>query len=602
MKKITKSVFGLLTCMSFFACTTSLSLAASNKEFIVTAAGKGGGPHVRVFSETGSAQFEPESLFAFDKGLRTGLNVTTGDIDADGQDEIIVAPKKGAGPHIQVFEKSGERRPIQFFAFHPQSRTGVSVDSADFDDDGKDEIVAAQEQDGHAWIKIYRYNTEETVVAEWNAFGNAKVGARVVAGDIDADRRAEIIAGAGKGGGPQVRIFDGSGTVKRQFFAFEESYRGGIDVALGDTNADTVLDTIAVSKLSGDSTVRLFSTSGNLLKEFKAFDAIPIGAHVDMADTNGDFIDDVIVSAAAGGGPQVRVFDSNGSLRSGNFFAYDSAFRGGVDIAGGYFNANESLVGAGDIAGCAYGEDEDTARLLDTIPGTVFTAGDNVYNTGTESEFTNCYGPTWGRHKGRTKPSPGNHDYYTTDATGYYDYFGAVAGDRDKGFYSYDIGNWHILSLNSNCTDIGGCGEGSAQDVWLNNDLATHKNYCTLAYFHHPRYSSFQHGNTIEVLDMWKRMYAYGVDVVVNGHDHAYERFGLQDPYSLENTQDGIQQFLVGTGGKSLYSVGDIKANSEKRINTDHGVIQFDLMQDKYSWDFISTSGAVLDSGMMSCR
>jgi hypothetical protein len=498
-------------------------------------------------------------------------------------------------------KKNGTRRPIQFFAFHPHSRTGVSVDSADVDDDGKDEIVAVQEQGGHAWVKIYRYNNEKTVVSEWNAFGNIESGARVVAGDITADRKAEIIVGAGKGGGPQVKIFDKDGNLQTQFFTFEEGYTGGIDVALGDIDADTVADTIAVSKLEGNSAIRLFSTSGELQKEFNAFDNIPIGAHVDMTDTNGDFIDDIVVSAAYGGGPQVRVFDNLGNLRAGNFFAYDSRFRGGVDIAGGFFEQNGSIVGAGDIAGCSYDEDEQTASLIDAIPGVVITTGDNVYNSGTDSEFANCYTPTWGRHKTRTYPVPGNHDYNTPGADGYYNYFGDKAGERGKGYYSYNVGNWHVVALNSNCSDVG-CADGSLQVQWLEQDLAAHKNYCTLAYFHHPRYNSAKHGNNIEVLDFWKKLYAGNVDVVLNGHAHSYERFSLQDPFSLENTQDGIQQFVIGTGGKSLYAFDDIKPQSQVRINDTHGVFHLELMQDKYAWNFISTSGDVRDNGIMTCR
>lgn len=595
----TKILFALSVIVLFLVALPAE--ASSNKELIVTAAGKGGGPHVRVFSEAGSAQVEPRSLFAFDANLRTGLNVATGDIDADGQDEIIVAPKKGAGPHIQVYEKDGTRRPIQFFAFHPNSRTGVSVATADVDDDGKDEIIAMQEQEGHAWVKIYRYNNEKTVVGEWNAFGNVESGARIVAGDIDADRKAEIIAGAGKGSAPQVKIFDRFGNEVRSFTAFESSYAGGVDVALGDTNADTVADVIAVSKLEGDSRVKLFSTSGEFLREFNAFNNLPVGAHVDMSDTNGDFIDDIVVSATYGGGPQVRVFNADGNVRAGNFFAYDEKFRGGVDIAGGYFSSNASLVGAGDIAGCSYNEDEQTAKLLDSIPGTVMAIGDGAYSGGTLSEYQNCYGPTWGRHKDRTRPVPGNHDYNTAGAEGYYDYFGNAAGERDKGYYSYNLGNWHVIALNSNCSDVG-CEYGSAQEQWLEQDLSSHKNYCTLAYFHHPRYNSFKHGNNIEVLDLWKTLYNGNVDVIANGHAHAYERFGLQDPFSLENTQDGIQQFTVGTGGKSLYAVDDIKAQSEVRIADSYGVLHFTLMQDRYSWNFISTTGDVKDSGIMKCR
>lgn len=148
------------------------------------------------------------------------------------------------------------------------------------------------------------------------------------------------------------------------------------------------------------------------------------------------------------------------------------------------------LVGAGDIASCASDGDEATANLLDAIGGVVFTLGDHAYRTGTPIEFAACYDPSWGRHKSRTRPAPGNHDYYTAGAFGYFDYFGGAAGDPDKGYYSYNLGAWHIIVLNSNCSKIDGCGPGSPQEQWLRADLAAHPAKCTLAYWHHPRFSS----------------------------------------------------------------------------------------------------------------
>ena len=147
------------------------------------------------------------------------------------------------------------------------------------------------------------------------------------------------------------------------------------------------------------------------------------------------------------------------------------------------------FVGAGDIANCGHSNDEATAKLLDSIPGTVFTTGDNVYPDGTAAQFADCYAPTWGRHKDRTRPAPGNHDYHTAGAAGYFNYFGAAAGDPGKGYYSYNLGAWHIISLNSEVTS-------SAQEQWLRADLAANNSRCTLAYWHHPRFSSGQHGNS----------------------------------------------------------------------------------------------------------
>ncbi|MCH7718695.1 MAG: metallophosphoesterase, partial [Chloroflexi bacterium] len=152
------------------------------------------------------------------------------------------------------------------------------------------------------------------------------------------------------------------------------------------------------------------------------------------------------------------------------------------------------LVGAGDIASCASSGDEATADLLDGIAGTVVTFGDNAYQSGTESEFADCYEPTWGRHKARTRPAPGNHDYITPGASGYFEYFGAAAGDPSKGYYSYDLGAWHVIAINSNCSQVGGCDAGSPQEQWLRADLAESPTSCTVAYWHHPRFSSSLHG------------------------------------------------------------------------------------------------------------
>lgn len=198
----------------------------------------------------------------------------------------------------------------------------------------------------------------------------------------------------------------------------------------------------------------------------------------------------------------------------------------------GYYLPNTSnptsapvLVGAGDIADCSGSGDEATAKLLDGIPGTVFTTGDNAYESGTPSEFANCYDPTWGRYKARTRPSPGNHDYLTSGASGYFDYFGAAAGDPSKGYYSYNLGDWHIISLNSMCENVGGCGASSPMVSWLKQDLAANPKTCTLAYFHHPLFSSGKSGNKTRMKPTWEVLYTKGADVVLNGHDHDYERF-----------------------------------------------------------------------------
>ncbi len=260
------------------------------------------------------------------------------------------------------------------------------------------------------------------------------------------------------------------------------------------------------------------------------------------------------------------------------------------------------LVGAGDIAGCGSQKDEETATLLDNIAGTVFTLGDNVYPDGTNLQFSDCYDPTWGRHKARTRPSPGNHDYHTSGASGYFNYFGAAAGDVGKGYYSYDVGDWHIIVLNSECAEVGGCDSGSAQWQWLQADLAANPKACTLAYWHHPRFSSGRHGNSTRSQDFWQLLYAAGADIVLNGHDHTYERFAPQDPSGNADPGRGIREFVVGTGGAGLYSFGTPEPNSEVRENDTHGVLKLTLHPSSYDWEFIPIAGQTFtDSGNAAC-
>lgn len=255
------------------------------------------------------------------------------------------------------------------------------------------------------------------------------------------------------------------------------------------------------------------------------------------------------------------------------------------------------FVGAGDIANCGRTEDESTAKLLDNISGTVFTTGDNVYPDGTATQFTDCYGPTWGRHKNRTKPVPGNHDYHVAGASGYFNYFGAAAGDPAKGYYSYNLGAWHIIALNSEITQSA----GSAQEKWLRTDLAANPKTCTLAYWHKPRFSSGQHGNIAASQPLWQALYDYGADVVLNGHDHTYERFAPQNPNGQADPK-GIREFVVGTGGAGLYSFTSNQPNSQVRNNTTYGVLKLTLHSTSYDWQFIPIAGQnFTDSGSANC-
>lgn len=265
---------------------------------------------------------------------------------------------------------------------------------------------------------------------------------------------------------------------------------------------------------------------------------------------------------------------------------------------------DQVLVGAGDIAGCSTSGDEATANLLDGIGGTVFTAGDNVYDSGTASEFANCYDPTWGRHKARTRPSAGNHDYNTANATGYYGYFGTAAGDPAKGYYSYDLGSWHVVAINSNCSTIGGCGTGSAQETWLRQDLAASTKPCTVAYWHHPLFTSgANHSNATAMRPIFQALYDFDAEVVVSGHNHNYERFAPQNPTGGFDVAQGIREFVAGTGGRSHYGFGATQPNSEVRNGDTYGVLKLTLKANGYDWQFVPEAGKTFtDSGSGTCH
>ncbi len=257
---------------------------------------------------------------------------------------------------------------------------------------------------------------------------------------------------------------------------------------------------------------------------------------------------------------------------------------------------------AGDIADCGGTDDEATANLLDAIPGTVMTLGDNVYVNGTTSEYA-CYNSSWGRHKARTRPIPGDHDYGVPDAGGYFDYFGAAAGPRPSGFYSYDIGAWHVVALNSGCyVQLRSC--NAAQDEWLENDLEQNDSQCTLAQLHEPRFSSGEiHGNVGSVQPLWQILYEHGADVVLSGSEHMYERFAPQTPTGQADATNGIRQFTVGTGGESHYQVGDILPNSQVRESNTFGVLKMTLRPTGYDFQFMPVAGkSFTDSGSGSCH
>jgi calcineurin-like phosphoesterase family protein len=259
------------------------------------------------------------------------------------------------------------------------------------------------------------------------------------------------------------------------------------------------------------------------------------------------------------------------------------------------------FVGAGDIGWCDdLSAAFQTGRMVNAFGAIAFTLGDNAYFEGSAKQYSDCYDPTWGAFKSRTFPAPGNHEYQSPGATPYYQYFGANAGTFGQGWYSYEAGDWHVISLNSNYRDGVAVSAGSAQAAWLTADLATHKNRCTLAYWHHPLFTSGPNRPNTDMRDIWRILYSNGVDVILNGHDHLYERFAPQDPDGRLDVVRGIRQFTVGTGGAALYDVVALSANSE-RVIKQYGIMKLTLSSDRYDWDFIPLAGAG-DSGGLGCH
>lgn len=260
--------------------------------------------------------------------------------------------------------------------------------------------------------------------------------------------------------------------------------------------------------------------------------------------------------------------------------------------------AGNVIATAGDIANTsAKGGHYNTAKVVEWInPAAVLVLGDNQYPDGTLAQYMSGYDLSWGKFKSKTYPVPGNHEYHTPNAQGYFDYFGAAAGQVGKGYYSFNVAGWHMIALNSELMS-------STQTAWLASDLAANKNTaCTLAYYHHPRWSSGMHGSNARTAPFWDLLYQNRADIVLAGHDHVYERFAPQNP-SGQADPNGIRSFVSGAGGGGLYSWSNVAANSEYRQNTSHGVLKLTLNPTSYSWQFIKADGtnAVLDSGSGNC-
>ncbi len=276
------------------------------------------------------------------------------------------------------------------------------------------------------------------------------------------------------------------------------------------------------------------------------------------------------------------------------------------------------VMAAGDIA-CAPGsgstattcQQKATSDLIVArSPAAVLPLGDLQYADGTLAQFAGSYDSSWGRVKSITRPAAGNHEYHTPGAAGYFDYFNGPgnpngrAGERTKGYYSFDIGSWHLIALNSNCGQVGGCGAGSAQEQWLRADLASHPTTCTLAYWHHPRFSSgAHHGSSSATQALWQGLYDSQAEIVLSGHDHVYERFAPQTATGAADPVQGLRQFVVGTGGKGHYSFGAAEPNSQVRNANSFGVLALTLRANSYEWRFHPAGGSSFsDTGSAPCH
>ena len=259
--------------------------------------------------------------------------------------------------------------------------------------------------------------------------------------------------------------------------------------------------------------------------------------------------------------------------------------------------------GAGAARECHHAATADLAVAQN--PNAVLLLGDIQYESGTIGAFQASFDRTWGRLKRISYPAPGNHEYVAAGADGYFSYFGPVAGRVDQGYYSFDLGSWHLIALNSNCTKVpSGCGTNSAQSTWLRADLAAHPSACTLAFWHHPRFSAGTHGNDPRTDRLWRTLYDGGADVILVAHNHDYERFAPLDPAGRADHARGIRQFVVGTGGRNLARFRTTAPNSEARNAETFGVLRLKLRSSGYDWQFVPEPkpDSFTDSGSDVCH
>jgi acid phosphatase type 7 len=282
------------------------------------------------------------------------------------------------------------------------------------------------------------------------------------------------------------------------------------------------------------------------------------------------------------------------------------AFMGGGDADP--TSGPKILLAAGDIAECPTSGDEATAKILERFPdATIAALGDNAYPDGTAAQFAQCFGPSWGRHKKRIRPATGNHDFHTKDARGYFNYYGEAGGKFDKYYYSYDLGDWHMVVLNSDCWRVDGCDLDDPQIQWLREDLARNARLCTLAYMHRPPFSSGRYGDhedTERVRPIWQVLYEEGVDVLLVAHEHSYERFVPMDAQGKRADERGVRLFIVGTGGGNLRRYKDPPLpTTAVRNDETWGALKLTLESDAYDWEFLPVEGKTFtDAGSGTCH
>jgi hypothetical protein len=379
--------------------------------------------------------------------------------------------------------------------------------------------------------------------------------------------------------------------------------RGYLRFDLTRLDAAVAKATLRVRSLSGRGRLIVRATSSRWAERTITFRNAPrLGRRVGSARVRRGLLGVGLTGVVSSGKVVSLALTSSGApVRLGS---RESGFAPRLDLV---LRPPETLIAAGDIADCTPPNpprsDLATAALVDQLPGTVAALGDLAYPDGTLDQFNTCYQTSWGRFKARTRPAPGNHEYTTTGASGYFAYWGAAAGSPGQGYYSYDLGPWHVVSLNSNCVQIGGCDVGSPQEMWLRVDLAAHKTKCTLAYWHHPRFSGGMVENERDVLPLWQALYDAKADLVLTGHAHNYQRFAPQNAAGVADPARGLREFVVGTGGHPRLDAVAAIPNTEVMNNTTWGVLELTLWPRSYEWAFHPVAGQTFtDSGSTACH